>query len=136
MSLSPEAAAFLGRPPAQLARGRSVRLLTGGELEDELLADIPTTVSIGADPRAALPTPGIQREDTMPKTSTTEAPKPKRKYTRRKGITVQPENASPETKAMAARPSGSVIFSVDSTGRSSSAGATTAWSSRPPRWTP
>lgn len=125
MSLSPEAAAFLGRPPAKIARGRSVRLLTGGELEDELLADIPTTVSIGADPRAALPTPGIQREDTMPKTSTTEAPRQKRKYTRRKPLLPRGADSTLRDAANAGavsitlekkRSAAGVIFSIDSTG--------------------
>lgn len=99
MSLAPEAAAFLGRPPAQLARGRSVRLLTGNEPD----------------------------EDTMPKTSTTEAPRQKRKYTRRKAVVTPLETTGDIAgieelkplkrgrKPREAKPAG-VVFSIDSTG--------------------
>lgn len=125
MSLSPEAAAFLGRPPAQLARGRSVRLLTGGEPEDDEEFLRVDQQKLAEHVAAGVPTIPVNVEDTMPKTSTTEAPKPKRKYTRRKPLLPKGADSTLRDAANAGavsitlekkRSAAGVIFSIDSTG--------------------
>lgn len=103
MSLCPEAAAFLGTPRVTMPATKSVRLLTGNEPREELAADLPKFITTN--------------EDTM--TNTTEAVKPKRKYTRRqpklvmsldKAEPAAKKKPGPKTKALG------VVFSIDSTG--------------------
>lgn len=109
VSLSPEAMAFLGKPRVTVRPTRSVRLLTGGEADEDLASP--------AHP--VLPTIPTFREDTMPKTSTTEAPKPKRKYTRRKAAAMPDPTIRSEVVETLLEPAKSTpdcVFSIDSTG--------------------
>ncbi len=109
MSLSQEAMAFLGTPRVTLEPTRSVRLLTGREPPEELANEAPP----------GLPNIPVFREDTMPKTSTTEAPKPKRKYTRRKAAAMPDPTIRSEVVERLLEPTKATqdcIFSIDSTG--------------------
>lgn len=102
MSICPEAAAFLGVPRVTVQATRSVRLLTGKEEAEDLADDIPKFIN--------------RTEDTMP--NSTEAVKPKRKYTRRQpklmmSLDEAPVKNRPGPKKAKAL---DVIFSIDSTG--------------------